>query len=271
MHLPKYWILIGVVATVLVACQGQKKEALHTLVPKSVGSEYHVDTSSIFTLDYLMGKFNPEQHPDFMAIPIQYADQEARYIRKDVFNAFVQMYDAAAKEGIRLVIKSSARNFDNQKRIWENKWTGKTILEDNVNAAKDIKSDSARAKKILQYSSMPGSSRHHWGTDIDLNAFENEWFDQGEGKKLYQWMLSNADQFGFCQPYSAKGSDRHTGYFEERWHWTYVPVSQPLTEYAKRTFTDDKITGFLGSETAVYLQIVNNYVLGISPRCLTNK
>ncbi|MBK8672515.1 MAG: D-alanyl-D-alanine carboxypeptidase family protein [Bacteroidetes bacterium] len=30
---------------------------------------------------------------------------------------------------------------------------------------------------------MPGSSRHHWGTEVDINALSNAYFSTGEGKK----------------------------------------------------------------------------------------
>ncbi|NJK84501.1 MAG: M15 family metallopeptidase [Saprospiraceae bacterium] len=50
-------------------------------------------------------------------------------------------------------------------------------------AAATTPNPQERALKILKYSSMPGTSRHHWGTDIDLNSFSNSYFEQGEGKK----------------------------------------------------------------------------------------
>jgi LAS superfamily LD-carboxypeptidase LdcB len=217
-----------------------------------------------------MGKFKPANHGDFVEIPIKYADRPGQYLRKETFAAFQKMYEAAAKDGVILQIRSATRNFDDQKRIWENKWTGKTLLEDNTNAARDIKQNLARAKKILEYSSMPGTSRHHWGTDMDLNAFTNEWFDTGEGLKLYQWMQKYAYSYGFCQPYSKMGSDRKTGYFEEKWHWTYMPLSVKYTKAAKKMIKNRMITGFLGSETATEIDMVKNYILGISPSCLPN-
>jgi len=154
-----------------------------------------------------------------------------------------------------------------KKRIWENKWTGKTLLEDKLNAALDIKDDMSRAKKILEYSSMPGTSRHHWGTDMDFNAFENEWFESGEGLKIYSWLSNHGHKYGFCQPYSKMGTDRYAGYFEEKWHWTYMPVSQKLTELAGKALKNEMISGFLGAETAMKIDVVKNYILSISPAC----
>jgi len=248
-----------------MSCQAQKP--VNTVVLAKTNSDTIVSNVD-YDIEYIMGKFDPHTHPDFMKIPAKYRDEEIRYIRKDVLEAFIKMYDAALKDGIKLVIRSATRNFDNQKRIWENKWTGKTILEDQVNAARDIKNDVQRAKKILEYSSMPGTSRHHWGTDMDFNNFDNLWFEQGEGQKLYQWMQTHAATFGFCQPYSTMNTDRTTGYFEEKWHWTYVPVSSIILEQAKSKISNKMISGFLGSETAIDIDVVNQYIFGISPSCM---
>jgi len=79
-----------------------------------------------------------------------------------------------------------------------------------------------------------GTSRHHWGTDIDLNSFNNKYFESGKGKKIYDWLTSNASSFGFCQPYTPKGDHRPHGYNEEKWHWSYQPVSQDITDYAEQ-------------------------------------
>ena len=134
---------------ILSSCNAQKPSSEIATSIYYPMSDSHIEKSdqALITVDYLMGKFDPAQHQEFMLIPPKYRDEELRYIRKDVFQSFVLMYEAAAKEGIFLKIRSATRNFENQKRIWENKWTGKTILEDNINAAADIKDDLKRAKK----------------------------------------------------------------------------------------------------------------------------
>jgi len=50
---------------------------------------------------------------------------------------------------------------------------------------------------------MPGTSRHHWGTDVDLFSLDNKFFESGDGKIWYSWMVQNAAKYGFCQPYTA--------------------------------------------------------------------
>ena len=269
MKTSKYVFVLILLSLSLITCKAQKSKAPVTVSDVKTKTTLSTTTDKEFTTAYLMGKFDPSTHPDFTSIPPLYRDEEIRYLRKDVLEAFIKMYNEATKDGVYLKIRSATRNFDNQKRIWENKWTGKTILEDNVNAAKDIPDDVVRAKKILQYSSMPGTSRHHWGTDMDFNSFDNKWFESGEGLKIYQWLSTNAGAYGFCKPYTKHGTDRNTGYFEEKWHWTYMPVSEKLTKIAADSLSNDMITEFLGSHTAQEIDVVNKYILGISPACKT--
>ena len=252
---------------ILISCGAQNK---------SIGSDNRAETkvkvkvvraAEEITPDYLMGKFEPKDHPDFTEISIEYADRTGQYIRTEVLVSFVQMYEAALLDGVKLQVRSATRNFNDQKRIWENKWTGKTLLEDKVNGAIDIPDELMRAKKILEYSSMPGTSRHHWGTDMDFNSFSNAWFEKGEGLKLYTWMLKNASKYGFCQPYTKMGIGRESGYFEEKWHWTYMPLSIVYTKLAKEKIKNEMNSGFLGADTAPKVDMVNNYILAISSAC----
>lgn len=206
--------------------------------------------------EYLLGKFDPAAHPDFVVVGRPYSDKTGMLLRKEAFEAFGKMYEAAEKEGIVLKIISSTRNFGRQKEIWEAKWE---------RFAKDAPAARDRALKILEYSSMPGSSRHHWGTDIDLNDLNNPSFEKGgKYEKAYHWLVAHAHEYGFCQPYTA---DRSSGYREEKWHWSYTPLSKPLLEQYRKSLTDADIAGFKGAGTAAEISIVKNYVLGINPAC----
>jgi len=231
--------------------------------PKTIQS---VDMKGL-DIDYCMGKFEPNSHKDFIAIPLKYADRKGMYMRTDAFNAFEKMFADALKDGVKFQIRSAARNFSYQKGIWERKWTGATKLSDGTDVSKDISEPIEKALKILEYSSMPGTSRHHWGTDIDLNSFNNEFFESGEGKKLYDWLTTNAHTYGFCQPYTPKGPNRPDGYNEEKWHWSYQPVSIGITDYAEEHLRNEMISGFFGAETAAEIDVVRKYVLGINGGC----
>ncbi len=206
---------------------------------------------------YLMGRFNPAQHNAFAKVPAKYTNRSGYYLRKETLNAYIQMQKAARKEGVKLIIRSATRNFNYQKSIWERKWR------------KQKKSRSAKNKalNILQLSSMPGTSRHHWGTEVDLNAFSNKWFESGRGLKLFKWLDNNASKYGFHRPYTKKDSQRPTGYNEEKWHWSFTPLSIPMIRDARLALDDTKITGFSGSQTARQIGVVQKYILGVSKSC----
>ena len=116
----------------------------------------------------------------------------------------------------------------------------------------------------MRYSSMPGTSRHHWGTDFDINALNNRWFDTPEGKPVYDWMKAHAAEYGFCEVYSARDGRRQTGYEPERWHWSYIPTaSRYLAAYVEAR--DAQPRGFEGDVAAPQINWLTDYVLGINP------
>ncbi|MEM9984801.1 MAG: M15 family metallopeptidase, partial [Bacteroidota bacterium] len=174
--------------------------------------------------------------------------------------------EAAKQDGISLKIVSATRPFNYQKSIWEGKWKGQRLVG-GKNLAQTVPDPAERATLILRYSSMPGTSRHHWGTDIDLNNFENRYFEQGQGLKEYQWLQAHAAEYGFCQVYSPKGEDRPYGYEEEKWHWSYRPLADRYLASYLATVTPEMITGFAGSEVVRELAVIERYVNGISPAC----
>ena len=261
-----YCLYLGLVTS----CDHKKvntSEPIASELSSPIQSNLTMEEKDTFGLAYIMGKFTPETHPDFTEIATTYADRPGLYLRKEALSDFVKMYKSATKDGITLQIKSATRNFDYQKGIWERKWTGQRALEDGVKLNETKLTNKEKALRILAYSSMPGSSRHHWGTDIDLNSFENDWFEKGEGKKIYDWLQANAMTYGYVQVYTPKGPLRPNGYNEERWHWSYKPLSSLLIAEAKQKLQNKDITGFLGAETAEEIDILNNYILGINQAC----
>ena len=134
----------------------------------------------------LLGKFDYKKDSNFSIVSSKYSSKTI-YLRKEVLQKFDQMYDAALKDGIKLVIISGTRSFKHQKYIWDRKWKKNILNMDSISAVKEI----------MKYSSMPSTSRHHWGTDIDLNSLENSYFEKGEGKKIFDWLVTNAFKYGF--------------------------------------------------------------------------
>lgn len=207
---------------------------------------------------YLTGHFYPAQKEDFALVPEKYSVAGyPMYLRKEPLGAFLEMAKAANLDKIDLKIVSATRNFNYQKGIWEKKWVG-TSAVDGLN----------KFKKILEYSAVPGTSRHHWGTEIDINGVNPAYFDTEEGHAIYLWLAENAMRFGFCQTYNLKGAERPTGYNEEKWHWSYLPLARTFTQEYKNLVKDEDIKGFDGDNHVPELDLVNNYVLSINPACI---
>ena len=218
------------------------------------------------SVQFLLGRFYPEKDSAFCQIESKYASRTGMQLNCEAYQAFKKMHEAAKKGGVELKIISATRNFYDQKRIWEAKWNGQRLV--GGRDLSQIQDKKERAITILKYSSMPGTSRHHWGTDIDLNSLNNSYFESDAGLKVYQWLKKNAVQFGFCQPYSEKGKGRPNGYEEEKWHWSYLPVARQLLDKYQQHVSHDKLTGFDGAEVAKNIDVIKNYIAGINSECL---
>lgn len=145
-------------------------------------------------------------------------------LRREAHNAFLKMKAAAAKENITIQVVSSYRSFAHQKRIWERKFK---------NYKTRGLSDSASIKKIIEYSTIPGTSRHHWGTDIDIIDAavkqpkhvlnEKHFHNNGAFCKLKEWLDKHANTYGFYLVYT--DNYHRKGFKYEPWHYSYKPLS----------------------------------------------
>ncbi len=189
-----------------------------------------------------------------------------------VQKAFDQMAAAAQKENIMLKVVSGYRSFDRQASIWNRKFKA------NEDAGLQPK---ANIQKIIAYSTLPGTSRHHWGTEIDvIDDLPKEEGDvlltpkfEGSGPyaKLFQWMQKNAAQFGFYLPYTAAKGRK--GFAYEPWHYSYAPISVPMLKayLDLDLFTLLKNSNVLGKEAfdnTFMTRYIEENVKGINPKLL---
>ncbi|HBS06055.1 MAG TPA: peptidase M15 [Leptospiraceae bacterium] len=214
---------------------------------------------------YLSGQFDPYSHVGFTTlekagIP---ASRKGMVLRKETTEALKKMLFRFKKDhpNIRFWVQSATRPFNSQKGIWEAKWNGQRKVSGMD--LRTIKDPLKRARMILEYSSMPGTSRHHWGTDFDINSLNPAYYRSGTGKIIYEWMLANAPDFGFCLVYT---EGRDGGYQWEPWHWSYRPLSAPMLRDWNRLYDANKIrTNFSGSDAAFHL--APEYVNTIGAAC----
>ena len=89
-----------------------------------------------------------------------------------------------------------------------------------------------------------------------------------KANKEYEWLVTNAPKFDFCQVYTEKGEGkRRTGYNEEKWHWSYMPLARQYLDLYQKIVTYEDISGFSASEFAEELNIIEEFVFGISGEC----
>jgi hypothetical protein len=101
--------------------------------------------------------------------------------------------------------------------------------------------DDEKQREILQASSAPGISRHHFGTDFDFfdpNLNPANWEAGRPFADEYAWLMRNASTYGFIQSFTATSAFMALGYMEERWHWSYYPVAQALVDFARSHQSD---------------------------------
>ena len=230
----------------LINCESISNRNLE-IEPVVSKKELHL---SDYDKNLLLGKFDYKLDSLFVIIPKNLSSKTI-YINKVVNDSFLKMAANAKNDGVTLIVVSGTRNFIEQKRIWERKWNNSTQV-----------STIKKALKILEYSSMPSTSRHHWGTDIDLINLNNSYFNNGKGLKEYNWLFSNAHKYGFYQVYTDKIQGR-TGYNMEKWHWSFKPLSDRYLELYLKNINYSDINGFQGSDIAKEIDVINQYVNGI--------
>ena len=213
---------------------------------------------SKFSKDDLIGKSDPSLFGDTYKL------------RKEAHEAFLKMKAAASKSGFEIKVVSSYRNYAHQNRIWERKY--KKFTAEGLSPKEAI-------NKIVEYSTIPGTSRHHWGTDLDIvdgNAIQpkslllaENFEGNGPFCKFKEWMDANANSFGFFLVYTDK--ENRKGFKYEPWHYSYAPLSiSMLKEYQKLNIKQElNKTKLIGSDyfTQSFInQYIKNNILDINPQ-----
>jgi LAS superfamily LD-carboxypeptidase LdcB len=179
-----------------------------------------------FTLDQLTGR--SRDHVTELASPVC-------TLHKLVVSPFLTLRAAAAADGLDLVAISSFRDFDRQLAIWNGKFRGERPIQDREGRPLDIAAltPARRVEAILWWSALPGTSRHHWGTDFDVidaaalppdyrpRLIPDEYGEGGPFHRLTRWLDERMHAFGFFRPYATDLG----GVSPEPWHLSYAPVA----------------------------------------------
>ena len=164
-------------------------------------------------------------------------------LHKQAHSEFIRLQKDAAVAGFDLQIASGFRDFNRQLGIWNAKARGERTLIDK-NEIPLVFSQLSPVEilfAILRWSALPGCSRHHWGTDIDVfNAktqarddvklVPSECEGNGPASSLHEWLddkIAAGESYGFFRPYA---TDRD-GVAPERWHLSYYPVARRMADH----------------------------------------
>jgi len=194
----------------------------------------------------------------------------------EVVQAFMEMRAAAKLAGFELHPCSAFRDFKAQLRIWNMKYTGQRPLYSPEGKPLEFSqlSPEELIRTILYWSALPGASRHHWGTEIDVidqqampegyrvQLLPEEVEPGGIFHPMHCWLDKNMSRFGFFRPYRVYQG----GVCPEFWHLSYAPLSQSALkalspELLEATIQDCDIQGkqqILSMLPFIYEQYVLN-------------
>jgi LAS superfamily LD-carboxypeptidase LdcB len=160
-------------------------------------------------------------------------------LQAEAARAFGRLQAEAAGAGFELAIASSFRSYERQQAIWNGKAGGQRPVHDDAGSKVELAtlSRDQQLRAILRYSAIPGTSRHHWGTDLDvydaaalpadyrLQLSPQEVAPGGLFDPLHRWLderMAAGQSQGFFRPYA---QDRG-GVAPERWHLSYAPLAR---------------------------------------------
>ena len=191
--------------------------------------------------------------------------------------SFLAMRDAARGAGVDLQAASGFRDHDRQLLLWNRKWRGERPLYGRDGRLLEAArlSEAERVDAILTWSALPGGSRHHWGSDVDVfdaaaapqgyqvQLLPEEYAGGGVFTRLSAWLDDHMGRFGFFRPY---GSDRG-GAGVEPWHLSYAPVAREAIEGLSLSVLRTTIAGadMLGRDVVLERlpEIYTRYILGV--------
>ncbi len=153
---------------------------------------------------------------------------------------FLAMQAAAKAEGIDLQIASAYRDYPRQLAIWNAKARGQRDLLDDDGVPLNFAEldDWQIVQAILRWSALPGSSRHHWGSDLDifdaaaidedyrLQLTPQEYSSDGVFARLVQWLPDALPEFGFYRPYAVDSG----GTAPEAWHISHQRTAAAIRQ-----------------------------------------
>ena len=118
----------------------------------------------------------------------------------DAAARWAAMREAAAADGIALLIVSGYRSIDYQARL----------IRKKINAGQLV-------SEIMAVNAAPGYSEHHTGRAIDIaTPGSRPLTEEFEESPAFAWLSEHASEHGFSMSYPRNNA---AGFIYEPWHW----------------------------------------------------
>jgi LAS superfamily LD-carboxypeptidase LdcB len=167
--------------------------------------------------------------------------QSGYFVDREIVDDLRALSKDAAANGFELRIESAYRSFEKQLSIWNRKARGELTLLSAEGVPMERPTDEEELMyAILTWSALPGASRHHLGTDIDVvdGAACPEGYEvqltpaecEGLFAKFHAFLTARVeagDAHGFSRVFvPGRGKIRPEG-----WHIAHLPTSRKRLEH----------------------------------------
>jgi LAS superfamily LD-carboxypeptidase LdcB len=188
-----------------------------------------------------------------------------RPVHRAIVDPWRHLVQDARAAGFEPAIASGYRDYARQLAIWNAKAGGtRPVLDERGIPLQLAGMDEwSQVQAILRWSALPGASRHHWGTDIDIydraavpdhyqvQLTPEEVAPDGPFGPLHRWLderIAAGSSHGFFRPYDR---DRG-GVAPERWHLSHAPTAARYQrQLTVATLLDELDTPTLALRTAI--------------------
>ncbi|MDO3386111.1 M15 family metallopeptidase [Gilvimarinus sp. SDUM040013] len=186
-------------------------------------------------------------------------------VHRDLVQPLSDLYEGLRPFGCKLAVASGFRSFERQLAIFNAKASGERAILDDLGNVIDIRLLSKRETlwAILRFSALPGASRHHWGTDIDvydkaavsegyrLQLVASEYDCHGVFRVLGRALPACLENCGFYRPYT---QDKN-GVAPEPWHLSCSELAEPFAKALTKELLSEQL-----AQTDILLksEILNN-------------
>ena len=195
--------------------QNSVVESEENFSSESTSSTENGDLNTKFSMLLFVNPDNPLPNDynyteNLITVESKYLCGDLDQLNKEILPYAIAMMEAAWEENIDIRIKSPYRSYEIQERLYNNE-----VAEWKSKGFSQLDAENKAATIVAR----PGTSEHHTGFAIDFNETNNSFGDS----EAFQWLLNNAENYGFILRYPEDKQDI-TKIIYEPWHWRFVGI-----------------------------------------------